>query len=771
MLRDNPEQADAFSAAGKYKSIVIEALAGTGKTTVLKLIATKLVRDKKRVLYLAFNSEIVRATAIDAKGHYDCYTAHGLAYRNVGPEIIKKFQDTQEKFLLGRDLKKHLNVPKKFVCQDFIPVDSKDELAELSELLEPKKKGTEHSATDLRAIPGSVLLESIEWMFTHFQKSDQLTLDREFVANNLETSLDWPWCVLGFAKSELVIDFVWGRVCDYWRRTIDINDIDFPLSHDAYLKIWQISKPVLNYDAILFDEAQDADPLMMDIVQNQRAQVIWCGDSQQQIYSWRGAINTLSKVERSIEISITTTQRFGEPIAAVANAFLSPLGGLQLKPNSNIESTQNFLNQDFGGWNEPVELELFRTNSALLIRFVALVANGYSPRVLCDLDKLRRLLEGLISVARDEATSVGPFAVFADFSHLINYVNKLSRRKMKQRQAIVPSWLPDTVILLKLEIPHVGNIFECPPPGRRTFNKWYALLNAIDNAKGFDNERNFTLATAHKAKGLTCDVVWVHSDFVGWSVYDEPRTIEDATDRLRKFRDTTNGIASAEEEQRLCYVAVTRARTRLIHSFNIIGLKEMNEIERIDDCGGPIDVKDVLPTLDWVRQMLSEIDTHQSNCSPPQVLEYRVRFTGWTKLGGSPQQFRFDVTMDKNDKPRSLVIQNVPTQLVEVVREVFEQLTSGSMKDGIDLPSLTSAALRDLEIARKYCVANGTLIEWKISEHLWQVSIWDANDPNSWINLPFSKRGLNVSHLSKYSGDFEVCQRLVTLISEGLQQS
>lgn len=39
-----------------------------------------------------------------------------------------------------------------------------------------------------------------------------------------------------------------------------MTNIDVPMMHDGYLKIFQISRPQLKFDFILFDEAQDCNP-------------------------------------------------------------------------------------------------------------------------------------------------------------------------------------------------------------------------------------------------------------------------------------------------------------------------------------------------------------------------------------------------------------------------------------------------------------------------------------------------------------------------------
>jgi hypothetical protein len=45
-----------------------------------------------------------------------------------------------------------------------------------------------------------------------------------------------------------------------WSLILDGRDRDFPMTHYAYLKMYQLSKPRLNYDLIMLDEAQDCQP-------------------------------------------------------------------------------------------------------------------------------------------------------------------------------------------------------------------------------------------------------------------------------------------------------------------------------------------------------------------------------------------------------------------------------------------------------------------------------------------------------------------------------
>ena len=54
-----------------------------------------------------------------------------------------------------------------------------------------------------------------------------------------------------------------------WLESIDPNH-QAGIGHDIYLKLWALSEPNIPADYVLFDEAQDADPLMLGILLRQK---------------------------------------------------------------------------------------------------------------------------------------------------------------------------------------------------------------------------------------------------------------------------------------------------------------------------------------------------------------------------------------------------------------------------------------------------------------------------------------------------------------------
>jgi superfamily I DNA/RNA helicase len=107
-----------------------------------------------------------------------------------------------------------------------------------------------------------------------------------------------------------------------WEGRIDLNSIVLS-THDTYLKLWQLSKPQLPYKVIYLDECQDSTMCVFDIIKIQKtAKIILVGDARQMIYSWRGSVNVMDKIEGSVQCKLTKSFRFGQKIADIANNIL-----------------------------------------------------------------------------------------------------------------------------------------------------------------------------------------------------------------------------------------------------------------------------------------------------------------------------------------------------------------------------------------------------------------------------------------------------------------
>jgi hypothetical protein len=115
------------------------------------------------------------------------------------------------------------------------------------------------------------------------------------------------------------------HVVRHWEESIDVCS-RAAITPDVYLKVWEQSRPQINADFILIDEAQDSDGLMLSVLRRQQhAQIIYVGDPYQQIYEWRGAVNAMQYI-KAPERALTESFRFGPVFAALASRVLQLLG-------------------------------------------------------------------------------------------------------------------------------------------------------------------------------------------------------------------------------------------------------------------------------------------------------------------------------------------------------------------------------------------------------------------------------------------------------------
>jgi hypothetical protein len=762
----NPEQFAVYEAVGNYQSLVIEALAGTGKTTTLIACAEKIAKQNKRVLYLAFNKAIVSETKQKALGRFDCFTAHSLALQNVSPEHSGKFQRTHDRFLKAGEIINALKISG-IECPD-IEKPADQALSMLIEHQVESSRKTTVGSDSWRFVHQSILLDTIENTYDLFVRSAAFDLNHEFVERNMQLALPYPWCEksLNFVMSKTLIDYVYTKCSDYWNQTIDTAKDDFPLGHDDYLKIWQLSKPMLSYDLILFDEAQDADRVMVDVVERQPSQVVWCGDSQQQIYGWRGAINILNSVRADKRLEIKTTQRFGRPIDQVANAFLIPLGDLRIEPNADKSGEYRFESPETTsvtetGKNvvvEPVQLELFRGNVPLLLRFAELVECDYGVNVIADLDKFQDLIEGLIAKFQDRPCPMPFLARFETFGELVDYMNHLNRKKTSRK----PNWYPEVLSLFNLEIDSNNGVFHVMELRKGLCPRWDRLLQATKRARLTNEIAPITLATGHKAKGLTREVVRVSPDFVDHSLYNQPRTTAEAKKRLNE--PTSEKNEAFREHQRLCYVAVTRASKLLIHPFHIQDIEESARFQ-VDESRTRkqtlMNKDDSVPS--WVNAIYTELGEFNISWSEVISKQYRYRLSGWTDEDGPLLQIKIDLTVKKDNRPSSVEI-NDPhwKHLIPRLEKVLRLQDKKTNR-----PEITSKTRTDLKLVMSHANAVKHRVEWLEADADYQIQI-KSSDLDAEVWLFFGKHGLNTKVPAKSFGESQNVNQLLQIIKESL---
>lgn len=256
-LTPTPEQAECIRLFATGEDLVIQAGAGSGKTSVLLMLAQQAGEHDREGQYLAYNKAIVADVAKKVPGNISACTMHSLAYR-----------------ALGYRYKARLNVPRQ----------KQEEVARILGL-DPWSYpfSPDGVRTESRRLAPGFLAGLVLGAVRRFCS----TADPDFSAGHfrLVEGLDMPRPdgTKTYANNDELRRYLLPYARKAWE---DINDVDGWLrySHDYYLKIWERSSPCINTDFILLDEAQDADKVQVSIVKAQRkfdTQIVVVGDSCQ----------------------------------------------------------------------------------------------------------------------------------------------------------------------------------------------------------------------------------------------------------------------------------------------------------------------------------------------------------------------------------------------------------------------------------------------------------------------------------------------------------
>lgn len=298
----NEEQLAIIDAAQTGENVSVKALAGTGKTTVLVGVAEAL--SHKRIAYVAFNKDIATEATHRMPSNVEARTASSFAYRGT------------------------IVFPKSAWGQRFTDTTSAGwEYAQALGIKQGKEFDSAAEGSDKTFLKTSTLGYIVCGTVEKFCSQDTDTIEGWQVPKQDGLSKS--------GQAELAA-YILPLATKIWADLNDVNGnlVKFTFCH--YLKQFQLSgQPIkVKYgkekaapaEVILFDEAQDASPVIRAIVQQQGCQVIAVGDSNQAIYGFTGAVDALEAFDAPHVLPLTKTYRFGPAIAEQANALLAKMG-------------------------------------------------------------------------------------------------------------------------------------------------------------------------------------------------------------------------------------------------------------------------------------------------------------------------------------------------------------------------------------------------------------------------------------------------------------
>lgn len=454
------EQVAILDAFPTGDNLVIEAGAGSGKTSTLEMLAA--ATPNQTGLYLAYNRAIKEEAKRRFPGSVTCMTNHGMAYAPVGSRYKRRLGGAR------------------------VPAQRIAALLRINQALR---------LDDITLQPKSIA-RLVNDTVANFCRSADAEIGRHHVpvVNGLEAP------AARAAVAQTVLPYAVKAWAD-----LQGTSGDMPFTHDVYLKMFQLTGPVLSYDYLLVDEAQDLNPVVKAIVDAQQAQVVLVGDRCQAIYGWRGAIDAMQKAEGK-RLYLSQSFRFGPAIAAEANKWLEVLAAdLRLSGFDKVPST-------LGKLDAPDAI-LCRTNAGALSRVMKATERGVRVGLVGGGAEIGALARAAADLLAGRGTDHPELMAFGTWAQVQDYAeNDSAGSDLKVFVNMVDDHGPETLI---------------------------AVVDRLVDERSAD----LVVSTAHKAKGREWNKVQVAGDF-----------------KAPKRTEGNLNPQISREDAMLAYVTVTRAK-------------------------------------------------------------------------------------------------------------------------------------------------------------------------------------------------------------------
>ncbi|MCP4607714.1 MAG: ATP-dependent helicase [Planctomycetes bacterium] len=410
---------------------VIQAPPGSGKTFQLLATARKL---RGRGLSISFNKQLALEAGKKFARHIYCKTGHSLAFGALG----YRYKDRLVK-ITGASLARNYDIGS---C-----------------------KGYRTAATK-----AYLILETI----------------RQFCYSANERFEDHhvpklPTAVSPDALKALRADIVLQARRIFYQMSLETSKI--PITHDVYLKLWALSKPQLHKDFILFDEYQDANPVISDVIHSQvDCQKIFVGDQFQQIYAWRGAVNAIANTDIN-RLYITRSFRFGQAIADIANDLIThyyPQNDLIYKPFFGNAEREAIV--DNSGTYQ-ADCIIARTNNGVIVETFTELAKDNKVYILGGVKQIITLIKGITELKLTQKSRHPELMLFRSYHDLVEYSESSFGGDLRALIRILDKHGPEAII---------------------------KVLNLTEKSA---SRADVTITTAHKVKGLEYPIVRLANDF------------------------------------------------------------------------------------------------------------------------------------------------------------------------------------------------------------------------------------------------------------------
>ncbi|GAA2148768.1 AAA family ATPase [Actinomadura napierensis] len=480
------QQAAIIEAVRQGQDVAVLALAGTGKTTTMRLIAEAL--PDKRITYLAFNRSIMEEAEAAMPRNVTAVTSHAIARRalNAGPmaDKIRRARKTQRG--RGSNTQRFARWPE-----------------EIAPIIGPRVGITGPSFINGQEYQPEDIAQMALATVKHYRISAEDQVSTENLPIAVQQNKELAPLVLRYAQ------VIWEDIAS--------PDGELYFEDDDYRKIWIESRPVIDADIIIFDEAQDINPVLSKLVQRQPTQTIVVGDSYQSIYGFTGAVDALATWPADVVLPLTQSWRFGPQIAQLGNDVLRTLGAdLELRGNPALDTR-------VGQVDNP-DAVLTRTNAGAVAEVIDAMNDGKRVALVGGGKAIEDIAQAAIDLRSGRGTSHPELSRFRTWNEVIDAAENDpdGGRALQMFVRLVERYTPEGLIDTVADLVDEDSLDPTDPD---------ALV----------------VSTAHKAKGREWGSVRISGDFHG------PTTDEETGDL----------VLPPAEERRLAYVTVTRPKVEI----------------------------------------------------------------------------------------------------------------------------------------------------------------------------------------------------------------
>jgi len=508
---------EAYTSRTLVSNGVVEAVAGSGKTTTIVGAAT-LIPASLKAIFLAFNKDIATELGARLPNHVPAKTLNSLGWG-----ICKRYADGVAGYKISFDSFNDSNKVWKIIREHCSKADSANYGKDIKWLVSMAKSygivpahmegnGYE-SANGLRD-------EDSTWdsICAHFgrtievdQRPTVYRLFREILTLSLE--------------DELVYDFDDQKYFPVVRRTESGGRL-----------------PCFQYDAIIIDEVQDVSPVDLELVKlvaKKGAIFLGVGDSRQAIYGFRGAdtqsIAKFTAATNATVLPLSISYRCATAIVEAARSVYPVIEAAAGAPEGEVTELGNYAHDTFSARNE--DMIICRNNAPIVSQAYKLIRHRVPVFV-----KGRDIGKGILTLIESLK------------SETVRELNSDLNIWFAQQSAILTENDPDNDDAQQRLEDRFATLMVFI--GENSDNKIASLIDDVETVlcvRGNDKsdasamKGKVVLSTIHKAKGLEADTVFILDEHLLYKMSGD------------------EGSWTHTQEKNLEYVAITRAKNRLVY--------------------------------------------------------------------------------------------------------------------------------------------------------------------------------------------------------------